>query len=153
MAMALWLKQGSRWRRAHALFPYLPPVYVRLFPSGRPGPSWKAAGEIRHCGADTLEELVRGLLSACRRPKGGASPGLWRLAEGDRLVPAPRIPPFDPQAVRPPGVELARLRQPPDRWLVTLHVARPSRGLLVASTERYLAPWTTALQELLKACN
>jgi len=32
-------------------------------------------------------------------------------------------------------------------------VARPSGGLLVASTERYLAPWTTALQELLKACN
>jgi len=149
--MALWLRQGRRWERAHALAPYFPPAYVRLFPSRPPGPPWKATGEIKRCGADTLEEFIRALLSACRRPQGGAPHVLWQL-RGQDLIPATEIPPFDSKAVCPPGVELARLHRPPDRWLLTLHVARPTGGLLVASSERYLAAWGTALKELLKAC-
>ena len=151
MEMALWLRQGKRWKRAHALAPYFPPAYIRLFPSRPPGPPWKAAGEIKRCGADTLEEFIQALLFACRRPQGGTPHVLWQL-RGEDLVPAPEIPPFDSKAVCPPGVELTRLHRPPDRWLVTLHVARPAGGLLVASIEQYLASWRTALKELLKAC-
>ncbi|RLE31133.1 hypothetical protein DRJ54_01160 [Candidatus Acetothermia bacterium] len=61
------------------------------------------------------------------------------------------ITPFDPETV-PPTLELVRLRQPRDKWLISLQVARPSRSLLAVQHERYLASWRTALERLLAAC-
>lgn len=149
--MALWLRRGRRWLKAPALAPYLPPGYLKLFPAEPPGPSWRLSGAVGEYGADSLPEFLQALLSACRRPPGGRYPGLWELV-GDRFKPIQDIPPFDPRSLWPPGVELARLRRPPDRWLLTLHVARPKGKLVAAKVERYLASWHTALEELLKAC-
>jgi hypothetical protein len=148
--MALWLKTGRRWQRAHALRSYYPPGYLRLYPAAS-GPRWRVTGAVEDYGSDELGEFIAALISACRRPKEGAAQGLWRL-EGGSLVPSPGIAPFSPEGVLSPGVELLRLERPPDRWLVTLHLARAARGLLAAQVERYLGSWHTALEELLRAC-
>ncbi|MGC9529901.1 MAG: hypothetical protein ACP5G2_04695 [Candidatus Bipolaricaulaceae bacterium] len=148
--MTLWVRRGGRWHSAHALAPYLPPDYVRLRPRRR-GPRWETAGEVKGYGADTLPELIRALLSACRRPPGGAAPQLWWVSGEDRVISVGNMFPFHPEAVCGPGVEIARLARPPDRWQVTIHVARPAGGLVAARSERYLGAWLTALRQLLEA--
>ena len=150
--MAIWLKRAGRWQRAHSLPLYLPPGYLRLFPGRPPGPSWRAAGQFKAYGADSLPEFLQGLLKACRRPGGGAQPGLWEVKPDSNVIPVDRIPPFQPDQLCSPGLELARLRKPPDKWLLTLHLARPSPTLLAVQTERYLASWHRGLEELLRAC-
>ncbi len=149
--MSLWLKRKGRWLRAHALPPYLPPRYLGLAPGSPPGPAWRLSGPLGPYGADSLAELLQGLLVACRRPPGGAPPGLWRITGSGELAPVDGITPFDPETV-PPTLELVRLRQPRDKWLISLQVARPSRSLLAVQHERYLASWRTALERLLAAC-
>ncbi|RLE28155.1 hypothetical protein DRJ54_07030 [Candidatus Acetothermia bacterium] len=150
-AMALWLKRAGRWQRAHALPSYLPPEYLRLSPSAS-GPAWRASGPLGRYGADSLPEFLEGLLLACRRPSGGADRGLWLVTATGGLEPAAGIPPFDPRELWRPGLELAQLRRPRDKWLLTLHVARPGGALLAVRRERYLASWRTALEGLLTAC-
>ena len=120
--MALWLKRGRRWQRAHALRPYFPPPYLRLYPA-EAGPRWRAAGALEDYAADELSEFVSALINSCRRPRGGFQKRIWQLKE-DRLVPSQGISPFPPQGVIKPGLELARLDEPPAQWLVTLHLAK-----------------------------
>lgn len=102
-------------------------------------------------GADRLEEFLEALMRACMRPKARTPPSLWRL-EGDKPLPVTGLSRFPAQHVLKPGLELARLRQPPDKWLLALHVARPVRGLAAARTERYLGSWHSLLEGLLAAC-
>lgn len=153
--MALWRSEGRRkWIEIRALNPYFPPIYMRISPDKAPAPRWTAVsqGAARY-GADSLPELIQALLAACRRPGTSGTKRLWRVTEEGLANPVEAIAPFRPEEIWKPGVELARLRRPPDRWLITLRVARPTqKALWAAQAERYLATWRTALEALLEAC-
>ncbi|MCR4391297.1 MAG: hypothetical protein NUV94_00610 [Candidatus Acetothermia bacterium] len=52
------------------------------------------------------------------------------------------------------GCVLCRVLRDPARWLLTLHVARPGPGKIVAAAvERYMGGWWPVLHALRRACS
>ncbi len=149
--MALWRWKGWRWEKVRVLPPYYPPDFMRIRRTRRSDRElWGIeTSEIPLHGADRLAEALEALLRSCKRPPGEGE--LWKLEEGGPPRRVPGIEPFPEEALWDQGVLLQRLRRPPDRWLISLEVARPVEGLYVSRWERYLAPWDVALSALLAA--
>lgn len=148
--MGLWVREGRRrWGPIRVLPPYHPPVFLRIAPA-RGGPPWWLSWTIGpDFGADALPELLEALLRAARTLPG--RPELHRVV-GGRLALVEGIPPFSPQSVRSPGLFFQRVQVDPARWLLTLHLARPSGRVVVPEKERYLGGWWASLSALREAC-
>lgn len=157
MIMALWRREGRRrWIRVRALDPYFPPSYLCISPNQTPSaekPQWTVSStEGPEYGAEAFSEAVEALLLACLRPP-GEEKTIWRVF-GDEFWPVAAIQSFSPGALWNRGVMLQGVEHPPNRWLLTLWVARPrSTELVAAQVERYLAQWRTLLEALLSACH
>ncbi|HDC92886.1 MAG TPA: hypothetical protein ENF15_03900 [Candidatus Acetothermia bacterium] len=150
--MALWRWRGWRWEKIRGFPLYFPPDYLRIRHVERSGKGvW--AIEAREFsplhGADRLWEALEGLIRACRRPSGEGP--LLRIKHGEPPQEVEGIEPFPEEALWDQGLFLQRLRQPPDRWLLSLELARPVEGLYVSRWERYVASWGVALRALLSA--
>lgn len=149
--MALWRWRQRRWERVRVLPAYYPPDFMRIRRTRRSERQlWSIeTPELPLHGADSLHEALEALIRACKRPKGEGS--LFKLELHRPPHKVTRIEPFGEDSLWDHGLFLQRLREPPDRWLLSLELARPVEGLYVSRWERYLAPWGVALEALLWA--
>lgn len=152
--MALWVRRGRhRWEEVRFLAPYLPPQYLHIAPVRPSGPGWRLSWTVGpEYGADAFPELLDALLAASQALPG--EPRLARVEPTGELVPTETIAPFHPAALWGLGVVLCRVLRDPARWLLTLHVARPGPGKIVAAAvERYVGGWWPVLHALRRACS
>jgi len=148
--MGLWIREGKRrWERARALPSYKPPNFLHITPA-KEGPAWWLSWTIGpDFGADALPELLEALIRSVETLPGDLK--LQRIVEG-KVEAVEEILPFSPEAVRPPGLLLQKVKVEPARWLLILYLTQSAGKVLVPREEKYLGGWWASLTALRKAC-